>query len=58
MSSLVISVLLQEALEFDIQLDLDTVIDIPKRPPWDYSLSKQKLEANEEKYFRVSIMQL
>ena len=33
----------------------EDVIDIPKRPPWDYTLSKQRLEMNEEKYFRVRL---
>ena len=33
----------------------DAMIDIPKRPPWDYTLSKQRLEINEEKYFRVRV---
>ena len=33
----------------------DIVMDIPKRPAWNYSLSKQELERNEEKYFRVSM---
>ena len=32
----------------------DVVIDIPKRPPWNYNLSKQQLEKNEEKYFQVN----
>lgn len=28
-------------------------LDMPKRPPWDYNLSKEILEAREHKYFRV-----
>lgn len=27
----------------------------PVRPEWDFSISKQQLEQNEEKYFKVSI---
>lgn len=42
----------------DLEIDFETVyrpgsvLDIPKRPPWDYSMSKQQLEAREEKYFQ------
>lgn len=30
-------------------------IDMPKRPPWDFNMSKDQLEMREQKYFRVSI---
>ena len=39
----------------DMLTEEDIVMDIPKRPAWNYSLSKQELERNEEKYFRVSM---
>ena len=29
-------------------------IDMPKRPSWDFSMTKEQLEAREQKYFRVS----
>lgn len=45
----------------DLEIDFETVyrpgsvLDIPKRPPWDYSMSKQQLEAREEKYFQIYV---
>ena len=41
-------------MEMEFCSGADELIDIPKRPPWNYSLSKQELQNNEEKYFRVS----
>ncbi|XP_029649152.1 guanine nucleotide-binding protein-like 1 [Octopus sinensis] len=44
--------------EKDLEVDLETiylpgsVLDIPKRPPWDYNLSKEQLDAKEEEYFK------
>ena len=29
-------------------------IDMPKRPPWDFNMSKEQLELREQKYFTVS----
>lgn len=40
-------------------MDLDDVykpgssLDMPKRPPWDYSMSRGALDAREETYFKV-----
>ena len=34
-----------------------TVLDMPKRPFWDYQMSTEKVLAREEKYFRVSILE-
>jgi hypothetical protein len=31
-------------------------LDFPKRPPWNYSMSVEQLEAREHKYFTVSVM--
>jgi hypothetical protein len=31
-------------------------IDMPKRPPWDFSMSKEQLEMREQKYFTVSLL--
>lgn len=45
----------QKALEIDLD-DIykpGSVLDIPKRPSWDYKESKAQLEAKEQKYFRV-----
>ncbi len=39
-------------------MDLDdvykpgSVLDMPKRPPWDYSKSKEQVESREEKAFQ------
>ncbi|CAL1287209.1 unnamed protein product [Larinioides sclopetarius] len=33
-------------------------LDMPKRPPWDFSLSKEELEMREQKYFREYIANL
>ena len=29
-----------------------SVLDMPKRPPWDYSVSKEQVESKEEKMFQ------
>jgi len=31
----------------------DANLDIPKRPPWNYSMSCAEVEQKEEKYFKV-----
>jgi hypothetical protein len=31
-------------------------LDFPKRPPWNFDMSLQQLEAREHKYFTVSII--
>jgi hypothetical protein len=31
-------------------------LDFPKRPPWNFDMSLEQLEAREHKYFTVSIM--
>lgn len=31
----------------------DANLDMPKRPPWSYSMSCAELEQREEKYFKV-----
>lgn len=30
-------------------------IDMPKRPPWDFSMTKEQLESREHRYFSVCI---
>ncbi|XP_076342492.1 nucleostemin 4 isoform X2 [Tachypleus tridentatus] len=53
-------VLSQEALEVsyeDIFLP-GSGLDMPKRPPWNYSMSKEQLEAREQKYFREYIQKI
>ncbi|XP_060069703.1 guanine nucleotide-binding protein-like 1 [Ylistrum balloti] len=44
----------EEALEVNIDqvYQPGSVLDLPKRPPWNYSLSKAKLEAREQNYFQ------
>ena len=46
----------QTALELDLNdvYQPGSVLDMPKRPPWDYKMSKSKLDVKEEVYFRVS----
>jgi hypothetical protein len=31
-------------------------LDFPKRPPWNFDMSLEKLEAREHKYFTVNTM--
>ncbi|XP_013410174.1 guanine nucleotide-binding protein-like 1 [Lingula anatina] len=49
-----VNLLPEESLEiaFDEVFQPGTVLDIPKRPPWNYTLSKEELEHNEEEYFQ------
>ena len=41
-------------------MDIDDIyrpgsaLDMPKRPPWNYNMSKEKLQSVEEKYFKVT----
>lgn len=43
--------------EKDLETNSDSYfeksLDFPKRPPWDFSLGKEKLEAQEQRYFTV-----
>jgi len=47
------------ALQKRLEMSLNDVypvgsnLDIPKRPPWSYSMSSAELEQREDKYFRV-----
>lgn len=44
--------------EESLEVDMDdvykpgSVLDMPKRPPWDYSVSKEQVESKEEKMFQ------
>ncbi|XP_033729463.1 guanine nucleotide-binding protein-like 1 [Pecten maximus] len=44
----------EDALEVNIDqvYQPGSVLDLPRRPPWDYSLTKAQLEASEQKYFQ------
>lgn len=42
----------EKGLEIDGSQFFETNLDFPKRPPWDFDLSKEKLEQQENKYFR------
>jgi len=35
-----------------------TVLDIPKRPPWDYKMSKEKVESQESKMFELYLKEI
>ncbi|KAH3803047.1 guanine nucleotide-binding protein-like 1 [Dreissena polymorpha] len=48
----------EHEMEVDFDADLETAMDIPIRPAWYYSQSKQQVEANEEKYFREYVEKL
>lgn len=45
--------------EVDLEIKLEDYfpsgMDFPKRPPWDFSMSKEELDAHENRYFTVSI---
>ncbi|XP_033643321.1 guanine nucleotide-binding protein-like 1 [Asterias rubens] len=47
-------ILPETALEVNLEdiYQPGSVLDMPKRPPWDYSLTKEKLEAREEAVFQ------
>jgi hypothetical protein len=49
---------MQEGLELsmDDAYPTDVILDMPKRPPWDYSISPTQLEELEQNYFRVSVL--
>lgn len=44
----------EEVLEINFEdiYDRECKLDIPKRPAWDFTLSKYELEAKEQRYFR------
>ncbi|ESO08450.1 hypothetical protein HELRODRAFT_185395 [Helobdella robusta] len=42
----------EEALEINLDEIYSSDLDMPKRPVWTYSLSRETLETNEEKYFK------
>jgi len=46
---------LQERLEMSLNdiYPADANLDIPKRPPWSYSMSCAEVEQREETYFKV-----
>lgn len=45
----------EKDLEIGSEDFFERALDFPKRPPWDFNLSKEKLEAQEQKYFNVII---
>ncbi|CAG8462783.1 12164_t:CDS:10 [Ambispora leptoticha] len=42
----------KSALEVSVKDIYTTIIEFPKRPPWNYQMNKEQLTANEEKYFQ------
>uniref|UniRef100_T1IJQ9 Guanine nucleotide-binding protein-like 1 n=1 Tax=Strigamia maritima TaxID=126957 RepID=T1IJQ9_STRMM len=56
--------LLAPAHEDDTEIEIDSVflpgssLDIPKRPSWDFSFSKEQLEAREHRYFTEYLMNI
>ncbi|KAK6469967.1 guanine nucleotide-binding protein-like 1 [Huso huso] len=55
---------LEPVRDLELEIDIDdiykpgTVLDFPKRPPWDYTMSKEKLLQIEEKSFREYLEQV
>lgn len=45
---------LEKELEINADEFYEKTLNFPKRPPWDFSLSKEELEAQEQRYFTVS----
>lgn len=43
----------EKDLEVNSSQFFDESLSFPKRPPWDFDLGKEKLEAQEERYFIV-----
>lgn len=45
----------QEGLELSIDsvYPKDMLLDMPKRPPWDYTLTTAQLDDQEQSYFKV-----
>lgn len=42
----------EKALEVNLDDYFDPVLDFPKRPAWDFAMSREELEAKEHEYFR------
>lgn len=42
----------EKALEINLDDYFDPVLDFPKRPAWDFAMSREELEAKEHEYFR------
>lgn len=42
--------------EFEVNADdfFESALDIPQRPPWNFDMSREELEAREHRYFTVS----
>ena len=59
--SFVVDVILLLFVHFQTDLEIsvesvhvpDVALDFPKRPAWDFSLSKEQLERQEQSYFQV-----
>ncbi len=47
-----ICTIIKTALEISVNDIYTTFIDFPKRPPWNYEMTKEELETNEEHYFQ------
>ena len=35
-----------------------TALDIPKRPPWDYKMTKEEVESQEKKMFELYVKEI
>lgn len=44
----------EEGLEINLDDYFEPALEFPKRPPWNFEMSREQLEAREQKYFTVS----
>ncbi|XP_065917035.1 guanine nucleotide-binding protein-like 1 isoform X2 [Dysidea avara] len=55
---------LKTVAEEEMEISLDdifkpgSILDIPKRPPWDYKMSKEKVESQESKMFELYLKEI
>jgi hypothetical protein len=43
----------ETALEINLDDYFEAALDFPKRPPWNFDMSREELEAREHRYFTV-----
>lgn len=48
----------EDELEVDGDVYFPKSLQFPKRPPWSFEMDRDTLEAKENKYFRVSLLEL
>ncbi|XP_067002632.2 guanine nucleotide-binding protein-like 1 [Anabrus simplex] len=48
----------EESLEIDIDQYFPPELDFPKRPPWNFDMSREEFEAREQRYFREYVQKI